>query len=204
MSLDYGPAIKSPSEVPCGLAFDGKSLWHADHGRQQIHQIDIASGEKLRTIDVPGTSCDTSYGDGLLWQAIPERQLIVGIDPSSGNVQRELQVPHKPYGVGWDGDALWVGAFPPDPTLLLIDARTGEIRKTTKAPTDTCGIEFALGMLWYTRKTKEVLAIDPHGGIENGRWPLDAKPGGLAWDGQRFWFVDQDSKSLRSFSRPGR
>ena len=109
-----------------GVSFDGANVWFASGDR--LNQLDTASGDVIRTIDVPahaGTAFDGTH----LFQIAEDR--IQKIDPRTGSVLGTIPAPGKggDSGLAWAEGSLWVGHYR-ERKIHQIDPATGKVLRS--------------------------------------------------------------------------
>lgn len=121
LKLREGPGSQSYSSI----VYDGNHLWIAWHWMryalpvsqtQRLLKIDLPSGEIVAEYALPaGTRNDMTHGltwDGTrLWHMKDQR--LSAIDPTTGllTAQYVVQGPHRPSGLAWVNNALWIAEF---------------------------------------------------------------------------------------------
>src|ERR1700678_2625649 len=91
---EYGPFPKV--EHVHGVTFDGEHVWFASGSR--LNALDPASGEVVRTIDVPARA-GTAFDGQHLFQLAADR--IQKIDPRTGDVLATIPAPGGASGLAW-------------------------------------------------------------------------------------------------------
>src|SRR5262247_3048389 len=115
---EYGP-FPGVNHVH-GLTFDGENVWFASGDR--LNALDPASGETVRTIDVPAHA-GTAFDGQHLFQLFEKH--IQKIDPETGTILRTIESNRFVTGVTWVDGELWHGTWQGDESeLRCIDPQT--------------------------------------------------------------------------------
>ena len=201
---EYGPF--AAADHVHGVTYDGHSVWFAAGG--QLHALDPASGEILRSIAVPAHA-GTAFDGQHLFQLAEDR--IQKIDPTTGRVLSTIPAPGGggDSGLTWAEGTLWVGQYR-DRKIHQIDPQTGAILRTIESNRFVTGVTWVDGELWHGTwegDASELRRVDPQTGAVLER--LDMPPGvgvsGLESDGgDQFFCGGGNSGKLRSVRRPTR
>jgi glutamine cyclotransferase len=128
---DTVESMHAPSNWPCGIAWDGTSLWVTDHsGNMKMFEMDPSDGTVLSSFDI---EYSVSSG-GLAWDG---EYLYYGNTTDekiykytrNGTLDSYLEPPlpgRAPKGVAYDGEHLWVALSFVD-TLYVMDKDTGDV-----------------------------------------------------------------------------
>src|SRR5437773_3676650 len=92
MKLQIERKLAAPGSHLCGLAWDGKTLWHSDGETSLVYRLDPGSGKVLAKITCPNVRTDLGYDGANLWQIAGRPKRIVVIDPAEGRVLRETDL----------------------------------------------------------------------------------------------------------------
>lgn len=200
----YGPF--PDVEKVHGVNFDGANVWFASGDR--LNALDTASGEVIRTIDVPahaGTAFDGTH----LFQIAEDR--IQKIDPRTGSVLGTIPAPGKggDSGLAWAEGTLWVGQHR-GRKIHQIDPENGAILRTIESKRVVTGVTWVDGELWHGTwegDESDIRRIDPHTGavLETVAMPSGMGVSGLESDGgERFFCGGGPSGVVRAVRRPKR
>jgi glutamine cyclotransferase len=201
---EYGPFAGTPNVH--GVTYDGEHVWFASGDK--VNAFDPASGETVRTIDVPahaGTAFDGRY----LYQL--DGAHIRKIDPASGQVVAAIPSPAGAgnSGLAWAEGSLWVGRFD-ERKILEVDPHSGKVLRALESNRFVTGVTWVDGELWHgtwENHESELRHIDPHTGavLEALEMPRGAGVSGLESDGaDRFYCGGGDSGKVRAVRRPAR
>jgi glutamine cyclotransferase len=201
---EYGP-FPGVDQVG-GVTFDGQNVWIA--AGDKLNAVDPASGETVRTIDVPAHA-GTAFDGEHLFQIAENR--IQKIDPKTGRVLATIPAPGGggDSGLAWAEGTLWVGEYR-NRKIHQIDPDTGETLRTIDSNRFVTGVTWVDGELWHAtweEDQSELRRIDPQTG--EVREQLEMPPGmgvsGLESDGgDRFFCGGGRSGKVRAVRRPKR
>jgi len=201
---EYGPFAEGAAVH--GVTFDGRAVWIASG--EQLHALDLESGELTRSLPVPcdaGTAFDGEY----LYQLAGGR--IRKIDPRTGHVESTVTAPHLQgaSGMAWAEGSLWVGRFA-DRTILELDPQSGRVLSEVVSDRFVTGVTFSEGELWHAtqeNQQSELRRVDRTTSevLEQLDLPEGIVVSGLEADGQgRFFCGGGKSGKLRVVKRPKR
>jgi glutamine cyclotransferase len=187
-----------------GVTFDGRQVWFASGDR--ISALDPASGETVRTIDMPchaGTAFDGEH----LFQIAEQR--IQKIDPKSGRVLASIPAPGGggDSGLAWAEGSLWVGQYR-ERKIHQIDPQTGAILRTIACSRFVTGVTWVDGELWHGTwegEESDLRRIDPRSGevLQTLAMPAGTGVSGLESDGgNQFFCGGGKSGKVRAVRRP--
>jgi glutamine cyclotransferase len=189
-----------------GLTYDGKLVWFASGDR--INAMDPASGDTVRTIDVPAHA-GTAFDGEHLFQIAEDR--IQKIDPKSGRVLATIPSPGggADSGLAWAEGALWVGQYR-ERKIHQIDPQTGAILRTIQSNRFVTGVTWIDGELWHGTwegDESDLTRIDPRTGevLERHTLPPGVSVSGLESDGHdQFFCGGGRSGKVRAVRKPRR
>lgn len=198
---EYGP-FPNVTHVH-GVSYDGANVWIA--AGDTLNAIDPASGQTVRTLDVPahaGTAFDGRY----LFQISGDR--IQKVDPNTGDVIATIPAPEGgASGMAWAEGTLWVGQHR-SRKIRQVDPQTGAILRTIESNRFVTGVTWVGDDLWHgTWETdeSELRRIDPQSGevLEQIDMPPGTAVSGLESDGgDRFFCGGGNTGKLRAVRRP--
>ncbi len=120
---EYGP-FPDVSHVN-GVSYDGANVWIATG--DTLNAIDPASGETVRTLNVPAHA-GTAFDGRHLYQISGDR--IQKVDPKTGRVIATVPTPEGgASGMAWAEGSLWVGQHR-NRKIHQVDPQTGTILRT--------------------------------------------------------------------------
>ncbi len=201
---EYGP-FPGVNQVG-GVSFDGAHVWFA--AGDKLAALDPASGQMLRSIDVPAHA-GTAFDGKHLFQ-ISERS-IQKIDPVSGRVLATIPAPGDggDSGLAWAEGALWVGQYR-ERKIHQIDPETGAILRTIEATRFVTGVTWVDDELWHGTwegDESDLRRIDPQTGeiLEQIEMPRGIAVSGLGSNGSDHFFCGGgNSGKVRAVRRPMR
>ena len=187
-----------------GVSFDGANVWFASGDR--LNALDTASGEVVRTIDVPahaGTAFDGTH----LFQIAEDR--IQKIDPRTGSVLGTIPAPAKggDSGLAWAEGSLWVGHYR-ERKIHQIDPETGTILRTIESKRFVTGVTWVDGELWHGTwdgDDSDLRHIDPETGavLDTITMPPGTGVSGLESDGADLFYCGGGrSGTVRAVRKP--
>lgn len=199
---EYGPF----PGVDCvhGVSHDGELVWFASGDK--LHALDPASGQMLRSLDVPANA-GTAFDGEHLFQIAGDT--IRKIDPRSGQVLATIAAPNSgdDSGLAWAEGSLWVGQYKAR-KILQIDPSTGKILRTLESNRFVTGVTWVDGELWHgtwENDESDLRRIDPQTAevLESVTMPPGIGVSGLESDGgERFFCGGGNSAKVRAVRRP--
>jgi glutamine cyclotransferase len=189
-----------------GLTYDGKLVWFASGDR--INAMDPASGDTLRSIDVPAHAGTAFDGEHLFQIA---EDTIQKIDPKSGRVLATIPSPGGggDSGLAWAEGTLWVGQYR-ERKIHQIDPKTGAILRTIQSNRFVTGVTWIDGELWHGTwegDEADLTRVDPKTGeaLERLQLPPGVSVSGLESDGRdQFFCGGGKSGKVRAVRKPKR
>jgi len=199
---EYGP-FPGVNQVG-GVTFDGRHVWFACGDR--LNALDPASGETMRSLDVPAHA-GTAFDGRHLFQIAEDR--IQKIDPETGNVLATIPAPGGggDSGLAWAEGTLWVGQYR-ERKIHQIDPETGATLRTIESNRFVTGVSWVDGELWHGTwegDESSVRRIDPQSGavLEQLDMPPGTAVSGLESDGaDRFFCGGGNTGTVRAIRRP--
>lgn len=200
---EYGP-LPGVTNV-AGVSYDGTNVWVATG--DALSAMDPASGETVRTLDVPAHA-GTAFDGRHLFQISGDR--IRKVDPTSGRVIASVPAPDGgASGMAWAEGSLWVGQHR-NRKIHQVDPETGAILRTIESNRFVTGVTWAGGDLWHgtwENDESELRRIDPQTGevLEKLDMPPGMAVSGLESDGGDMFFCGGgNSGKVRTVRRPKR
>jgi hypothetical protein len=201
---EYGPFPGIDSVA--GVTYDGQQVWFA--AGDKLNAFDPASGEVVRSIDVPGHA-GTAFDGQHLYQI--EEGRIQKVDPKTGRVLATIPAPagggHS--GLAWAEGTLWVGQYE-NRKIHQVDSQTGAVLRTIESNRFVTGVTWTDGELWHGTwegDESELRRVDPRTGevLETIEMPPGVGVSGLESDGgDRFFCGGGTSGKVRAVRRPRR
>jgi glutamine cyclotransferase len=201
---EYGPF--AGVEAVHGVTYDGRHVWFASGDK--LNALDLASGTRVRTIDV-ASHAGTAFDGRHLFQIAEDR--IQKIDPETGRVLSTIPAPGHggDSGLAWAEGTLWVGQHR-GRKIHQIDPETGAILRTIESNRVVTGVTWVDGELWHGTwegDESDVRRLDPKSGeiLERLEMPPGTGVSGLESDGgDRFFCGGGGSGTVRVVRRPRR
>ncbi|MBN2359201.1 MAG: transglutaminase [Deltaproteobacteria bacterium] len=197
--------IAAPGRTCTGLAWDGKLLWVADHGADELRGVDPQSGQIRRTLKSPGFRPAGLAWDGeQLWNVDVLEAKLYRIRPGDGVVTRTVPAPVKvPRALAWDGSALWLGDDD-GRTIHRVDPSDGTTIREIGFPSKSAdGLAWDGRYLWVAdRLSDKLYALWPDSGEVIATLPAPGPhTSGLACDGQHLIGVDYQTDRVSWIKR---
>ena len=189
-----------------GVTYDGRHVWFA--AGHKLQALDPASGEMVRSIDVPANA-GTAFDGQHVFQIAGDR--IQKIDPRTGRVLATIPAPGagRDSGLAWAEGTLWVGQYR-ERKIHQIDPQTGTILRTIESNRFVTGVTWAGGELWHgtwENDESELRRVDSRTGevLEIVEMPPGVTVSGLESDGSdQFFCGGSRSGKVRTVRRPKR
>ena len=189
-----------------GITYDGRHVWFA--AGHKLQALDPASGEMVRSIDVPANA-GTAFDGQHVFQIAGDR--IQKIDPRTGRVLATIPAPGagRDSGLAWAEGTLWVGQYR-ERKIHQIDPQTGTILRTIESNRFVTGVTWAGGELWHgtwENDESELRRVDSRTGevLEIVEMPPGVTVSGLESDGSdQFFCGGSRSGKVRTVRRPKR
>jgi glutamine cyclotransferase len=189
-----------------GVTHDGQHVWFA--AGDTLQALDPASGEMVRSIDVPANA-GTAFDGQHFFQIAGDR--IQKIDPKTGRVLATIPAPGggADSGLAWAEGTLWVGQYR-ERKIHQIDPHSGTILRTIESNRFVTGVTWAAGELWHgtwENDESELRRVDPRTGevLEILEMPPGVAVSGLESDGgDQFFCGGSRSGKVRTVRRPKR
>jgi hypothetical protein len=200
---EYGP-FPDVTNV-AGVSYDGINVWIATGDK--LNAMDAASGETVRTLDVPAHA-GTAFDGRHLYQISGD--YIQKVDPDTGRVVATIPTPEGgASGMAWAEGSLWVGQYRRR-KIHQVDPRTGAILRSIDSNRFVTGVTWVDGELWHGTwedEKSELRRIDPQSGeiLEQLDMPTGIAVSGLESNGYDTFFCGgANSGKLRAVRRPAR
>jgi glutamine cyclotransferase len=198
---EYGP-FPDVTNVG-GVSYDGTHVWIATGDR--LNAMDPASGETVRTLDVPANA-GTAFDGKHLFQISGDR--IQKVDPITGDVLASIPTPDGgASGMAWAEGSLWVGQHRKR-KIHQVDPDSGAILRTIESNRFVTGVTWVGDELWHGTwegDESELRRIDPKTGevLEQIDMPPGIAVSGLESDGgDQFFCGGANSGKVRAVRKP--
>lgn len=187
-----------------GVTYDGENIWFASGDK--LNALDPASGNTVRTIDVPAHA-GTTFDGKHLFQIAENR--IQKIDPQTGKVLSTIPTPNDNGGSGltWAEGSLWIGQYT-GRKIHRLDPETGKVLGTIESNRFVTGVTWVDDEFWHAtweNEESELRRIDPQSGevLECLAMPAGIGISGLESNGgDRFFCGGGNSGKVRVVRRP--
>ena len=169
------------------LASGAGGLWVADSANDRLIQIDAATGDVRRKIDLELDATALAIGAGAIWVADYAAHSVAAIDPRSGRTLTTVNVGKGPVALAVGEDGVWV-ANALDSTVSRIDPATGAVVATVPVDSEPVALATTGGSVWAASEHAGTISqIDPRRNAVVRRRSLAATPTSIAAAGGRLW-----------------
>lgn len=195
----------APGNYPCGLAWDGRRLWHSDQEAARIYAIELSTGSVVHTYRCDQVRADLAFDGTMLCQVGGRPKRLVLVDPQTGTVTGHQEIrpaSGRVTGVEFGPEGLWMCLREPM-VVQLRDYSSMQVRREFPVRgSSPSGLTYADGVVVYGEfESGELHSIDPTNGTHIGSTRVDGRPTGLTWDGNRLWYCDFPGRAIRSIDR---
>jgi serine/threonine protein kinase len=124
-------ATYAAGDEPGALAWDGRSLWVANHAANTVMKLEPASGRILATYPVGDKPVALAWDGAGLWVANHgwvdnDHSTLMRLDPADGRVLATYRLPGQPMNLALDGTHVWVTETWPTYVVRKLRAVDGE------------------------------------------------------------------------------
>ncbi len=200
-------ALKLPGTYPCGLTWDGTSLWHSDQMAQRIWAIDPSNGRVTREIDCDAVRADLAYDGSMLAQVGRRPKHLVLVDPKTGAWLHDLPIEPlsgRTTGAEFCPDGLWLLLRNPSVIQLRSYPSMEIIREHPVRMAEPAGLTWCDGVVVCGEfPTGTFHAIDAESGRYRAYRRVNGNPTGMTCDGERIWYCDFLTRELRAIEPLG-
>lgn len=130
---------------PSGVAVDGKSVWVANQGGNDVWRFSPATNQAIDMIPVALPTAITT-GGGAVWVASAGFNVVMRINPLTAATV-PIPVGRHPSAIAYGAGSVWV-ANGNDGTVWRIDPRTNMVTKKIEVGNDPEGIVVAHDLVW--------------------------------------------------------
>ncbi len=170
---------------PCYLAEAADRIWVTGFDGDELHEIDPATNEVIRTHRMPGGPCGMVERDGTLW--IETQNALVAFDPQRGEVIHRSRIPGGVFGVTSTPTGLW-GVAGQGEQVVQIDPASGRVEGSVDVEGPIGGLAVDGDQMWTVAARSALVRIDPRSLSIADRIELDSyEPEGLAIGGHFLW-----------------
>ncbi|MBN2494421.1 MAG: transglutaminase [Deltaproteobacteria bacterium] len=196
----------APGRTGTGLTFDGKRIWVADHGSDELIAVQPEGGRVLQRLRSPGyRPAGLAYDGAQLWCVDTLEAKLYRIDPGrAGLVTRVVPAPVAiPVALAWDGSALWL-SDDAGHSIHRVDPGDGTTIAEIPFPGRSVdGLTFDGMHLWVAdRLADQLYALDTRRGEVVASLPSPGPhPSGLAFDGEHLLVLDYQTDKISTVRR---
>ena len=130
---------------PSGVAVDGKSVWVANQGGNDVLRFSPATNQSIDMIPFALPTAITT-GGGAVWVASAGFNVVMRINPLTAATV-PIPVGRHPSAIAYGAGSVWV-ANGNDGTVWRIDPRTNMVTKKIEVGNDPEGIVVAHDLVW--------------------------------------------------------
>lgn len=192
-------SFPAPGTHLCGMAWDGRDLWHSDADTERIYRLDRETGRVLGEISCPEIRTDLAFDGEHLWQIAGRPKRIRVVVPADGHLVEEIALgadSENACGLHVAAERYWVG-WKQEATIEERDRRDHRVLATYPASPRIAGLTERTGVLWFTDFEEGLLVgVERPSGLEVARFQVEGNPTGLCWDGERFWYSDYSGRRI--------
>ena len=172
---------------PCYLAEAAGRIWVTAFDGDELHEIDPATNEVVRTYRMPGGPCGMVERDGTLWIETQNAGALVAFDPKRREVIDRSRIPGGVFGVISIPSGLW-GIAGQAEQVVQIDPGSGRVVARVDIEGPLGGLAAEGDRIWTVAARSALVRIDPRSHSIADRIDLDSyEPEGLAIDGNFLW-----------------
>lgn len=170
---------------PCYLAEAAQRIWVTGFDGNELHEIDPATNEVVRTYRMPDGPCGMVERDGTLW--VETQNALVAFDPQRGEVIDRLQIDGGVFGVTSTRSGLW-GVAGQAGQVVQIDPDSRRVVARVDVEEPVGGLAVDGDRIWTVAARSALVRIDPRSHTIADRIDLDSyEPEGLAIGGNFLW-----------------
>jgi streptogramin lyase len=196
-----GP-LTAPGTYPCGLAWDGRHLWHSDQRAGEIYALDPVTGAVRRTLRCSAVRADLAFDGRWLCQVGMRPKRLVLVDRETGERAGTLAVAPSSgrlTGVELGPEGIWLCLRGPTVLQLRSYPAMTLLREFPTAGTEPSGLTYADGVVLHADYVdRRIRASDPATGEQLGSTVVAGNPTGLTWDGDNVWYCDFPGRRIRA------
>jgi ABC-type transport system substrate-binding protein/DNA-binding SARP family transcriptional activator/streptogramin lyase len=180
-------AAELPGTATAAVAAAG-SLWLADPEDQLVLRLDPDNGQIEDRITMPGQPGSLTAAGGAVWVAGPLSGSVTRIDPASGRVTQTVRVGSGNLAAIASLGSEVVVADSASRALVILDARTGAIKRRHTLALRPTALAVAAGDVWVASYDDGVVAhIDPATGRTLRTVRVGGGPSALTVAGGVLW-----------------
>jgi glutamine cyclotransferase len=192
-------SVPAPGPQPCGIAWDGTTLWISDENEKKLFRIDPLSGRVKYSFRYEGIPAGMAWDGKNLWQADSSAKKIDKLT-RRGKIVHSINLDRVETfsGLTYDGNNLWQVDY--SGTWYKIDLSVEKIENAYNWGQNVWGIAHDGSEFWYLDDTTPALVqISQLLGMSRRNYKIDGSPRDLTWDGNNFWIVDSSRQVIKKF-----
>ncbi|MBK7954301.1 MAG: hypothetical protein IPK02_10245 [Candidatus Accumulibacter sp.] len=184
-----------------GMAFDGLYLWVAVYGTVQVLQVDIDTGQVVRSVTVGTRPHSVVYNGKHIFVTNFGSNSVSKIDPLTGSVLATIPVGANPAGIAYNPfyRTLWV-ANSGDGTVSVFDENATSVGATSSVGSNPQGVACENQFVWVTNTGGNTVT-------RRGAWVgggdtvyativVGAAPQAIVFDSSNMWVANTGANSL--------
>lgn len=145
-------SLPEPGDHLCGVAWDGRYLWHSDGTTHIIYRMDPVTGEVTCALSCDRVRTCLAFDGTNLWQIAGQPKRLRIIRPTNGEVLEEIPVDGDAEAIcalHVESDRYWLGSK----TTGIIEERASRghhVLRRWQTTGSVHGLARAHDVLWYT------------------------------------------------------
>lgn len=177
---------------PHGITFDGKHIWTANSGSNNITKLDPTDGSIVGTYPVGLNPRGIVYDGSNIWVANFGSNNVSKIRASDGSILGTYSVGNNPIAIAFDGTDVWVTNSASN-SVTRLSTSDGSVVETIDVGVGPVAIVFDGYYLWTANTGNSVTRIRVTGGSSFGTFPLGALGNGtgIEFDGTHIYALTQ-------------
>jgi YVTN family beta-propeller protein len=181
---------------PRALAFDGASIWVANHGDGNVQKINPATGAVMATITVGANPRALAFDGASIWVANYGGNSVQKINPATGAVGSPIIVGTNPSALVFDGASIWVANYGSN-SVQKINPLTSGVSTPITVGTNPSALTFDGTSVWVANSGSDnVTKITPGETTYVTTYSAGIGPAALAFDGVVIWVANYTGNNL--------
>jgi hypothetical protein len=181
---------------PSAAAFDGESIWIANHDDNNVTKLRAIDGALQGTFAVGTNPQGIAYDGANIWVANNGSSNVTKIRASDGSVQGTFAVGEHPYGVAFDGSSIWV-AYSSNNNITKLRASDGASLGNFTVGSQPLAIAFDGSNVWVANfGSGSVTKLRASDGVVQGTFTVGSEPFSIAFDGANIWVANFGSNNV--------
>ncbi len=157
--------------------------------------IDPATGDILRSIELPYAPGSMAEGEGAVWVTAPDDGKVMRIDVQTEAVVDSTPVGSAPAGIAVGEGAVWV-VDSAGPSLIRVSPDTNEEVDTITVGNGPVGVAVTAGAVWVTNRLDGTVSRLDLATDEVTAIPVGDAPTGIAADDDGVWVANSDDGTV--------